>query len=214
GLAEPAAGDATAGSSVNVQQREHGRGHRPRAGQAGRGAEPNRGEAGPHRGRPEGIAGHINSLSSMFGGVKNWFRGDSAKKRQQPAQQYEPAGASLDKAMAVSSTAEARRVAAQEPAASFGAAATGAAGYQQQQQRQQPQTSYDRAFSENLGEMEHGMGRLKQLAMGLGGEIDRQNSQLERMSVKTDKTNAKMDEQNTQMNRILYGSKAPPAAKK
>uniref|UniRef100_A0A1I8FMI2 DHS-like NAD/FAD-binding domain-containing protein n=1 Tax=Macrostomum lignano TaxID=282301 RepID=A0A1I8FMI2_9PLAT len=95
------------GSSVNVQQREHGRGHRPRAGQAGRGAERTEEKLDHIEAVQKESQGHINSLSSMFGGVKNWFRGDSAaKKRQQPAQQYEPApGASLDKAMAVSSTA-------------------------------------------------------------------------------------------------------------
>uniref|UniRef100_A0A1I8IBJ8 t-SNARE coiled-coil homology domain-containing protein n=1 Tax=Macrostomum lignano TaxID=282301 RepID=A0A1I8IBJ8_9PLAT len=148
--------------------------------------------------------GHINSLSSMFGASRTGSAATRPRKRSSAAQQYEPPAPSLTRPWP---SAPRRGQESRCPA-------TGAAGYQQQQQRQQPQTSYDRAFSENLGEMEHGMGRLKQLAMGLGGEIDRQNSQLERMSVKTDKTNAKMDEQNTQMNRILYGSKAPPAAKK
>uniref|UniRef100_A0A1I8FIJ9 t-SNARE coiled-coil homology domain-containing protein n=1 Tax=Macrostomum lignano TaxID=282301 RepID=A0A1I8FIJ9_9PLAT len=111
--------------------------------------------------------GHINSLSSH---VRAASRTGSARRlgQESASSQRQPStsrrGRQPGQGHGVSSTAEARRVAAQ---------------------RQQPQTSYDRAFSENLGEMEHGMGRLKQLAMGLGGEIDRQNSQLERMSVKT-----------------------------
>uniref|UniRef100_A0A1I8F857 Uncharacterized protein n=1 Tax=Macrostomum lignano TaxID=282301 RepID=A0A1I8F857_9PLAT len=66
------------------QQREHGR----------RGARwLNRTEEklDQHRGRRRrNRRADINSLSSMFGGVKNWFRGDSAKKRQAATQQYEP----------------------------------------------------------------------------------------------------------------------------
>ena len=51
--------------------------------------------------------------------------------------------------------------------------------------------------------MGSGMARLKELASGLGDEIERQNEQLDRINIGVDKTDTLLDKQNTQMRKIL-----------
>ncbi len=54
------------------------------------------------------------------------------------------------------------------------------------------------------GLMCDGMSRLKGLALNLGDEIGRQNDQLDRVNVKTDRALPKIENQNKQMRKILY----------
>jgi synaptosomal-associated protein 29 len=51
--------------------------------------------------------------------------------------------------------------------------------------------------------MSLGMSRLKNLAMGLGDEIESQNDQLDRINTKVERADTKVRDQNRQMNRIL-----------
>lgn len=51
--------------------------------------------------------------------------------------------------------------------------------------------------------MSDGLGRLKNLAMGLGDEIEQQSESLDRVNPKVSRANDLLEHQNTQMNRIL-----------
>ena len=53
------------------------------------------------------------------------------------------------------------------------------------------------------GLMSDGLGRLKNLAMGLGDEIEQQSESLDRVNPKVSRANDLLEHQNTQMNRIL-----------
>ena len=53
------------------------------------------------------------------------------------------------------------------------------------------------------GLMSDGLGRLKNLAMGLGDEIEQQSESLDRLNPKVNRANDLLETQNTQMNRIL-----------
>jgi len=55
----------------------------------------------------------------------------------------------------------------------------------------------------NLDEIDSGVGRLKQLSLGLGNEIDSQNSLLDRINKQTDKNELTLKDQNKQMRQIL-----------
>lgn len=52
--------------------------------------------------------------------------------------------------------------------------------------------------------MSEGMAKLKNLAMDMGDEIGRQNDQLDRINVKTDRALPRLENQNKQMKKILY----------
>ena len=55
-----------------------------------------------------------------------------------------------------------------------------------------------------LGLISDGLSKLKGLAIGLGGEIERQNEQIEtKINPQMDKLNYNIDNQNTQMKKIL-----------
>ena len=52
--------------------------------------------------------------------------------------------------------------------------------------------------------MSDGISKLKGLALGLGGEIERQNEQIEtKINPQMDKLNYNLENQNTQMKKIL-----------
>jgi len=54
-----------------------------------------------------------------------------------------------------------------------------------------------------LAQMSDGVGRLKDLAVGLGGEISAQNDQLDRIAPKVERADTKIRDQNRQMRHIL-----------
>ena len=51
--------------------------------------------------------------------------------------------------------------------------------------------------------MSTGIGRLKMLALGLGDELERQNTQIERVTHKSEVVKPKIDDQNRQMKQLL-----------
>lgn len=61
----------------------------------------------------------------------------------------------------------------------------------------------NRQLDQNLEEMGSGVGRLKHLALGLGSEIDNQNSLLDRITGKAERAEDTLQHQNRQMKRIL-----------
>lgn len=64
-------------------------------------------------------------------------------------------------------------------------------------------SAFDKQLDDNLLEIGSGVGRLKELALGLGSEIDSQNKLLDRIGTKADRSQDTIANQNRQMKRIL-----------
>ena len=62
---------------------------------------------------------------------------------------------------------------------------------------------YEREIDANLDLLSRGLGRLKEDALILGGEIERQNEQLERIVIKTDLAHKTVEESDKKVRRIL-----------
>lgn len=58
-------------------------------------------------------------------------------------------------------------------------------------------------IEKNLNEIDSGVGRLKQLSLGLGNEIDLQNSLIDRITKETERAELNIKQQNSQMRLIL-----------
>ncbi|CAG2162170.1 unnamed protein product [Oppiella nova] len=61
----------------------------------------------------------------------------------------------------------------------------------------------DHKLDQNLSEIDLGLGRLKNLALGLGSEIEEQNQSLDRITGKAERAEDTLQHQNRQMKRIL-----------
>lgn len=68
---------------------------------------------------------------------------------------------------------------------------------------QQHSQEVNEQLDNNLAEMGLGISRLKQLALGLGNEIETQNKLLDTITTKSEKAQDVVNNQNRQMNRIL-----------
>jgi synaptosomal-associated protein 29 len=140
----------------------------------------------------------INSLSSVFGGVKNWF----AKKPNNPnpgansaVKGDEPPPQPSSKLSQVIST---RRDS--EPMPPSGQAIQGSVPNSNK-------SGYQVQYDQNLDQMSRGIQTLKTLGLGLKDELQTQNEGLERMGNKMDKVNTTMKGQDRQLNTLLYGKK-------
>lgn len=168
---------------------------------------------------------HINNIKSVFGGVKNWWQG---KKDTTQSQAERREASPLDKFVKKDNaeTGSSGGQAGGDSYESGGESGYGGrgvrdadldsrfmAGASSSQYRPsgsglqyvQPITrsAREEELDRNLGMMSDGMGRLKMLALGLGGEIEAQNEQLDRITPKVDRSNDLLENQNRQMGRIL-----------
>ncbi|XP_033748082.1 synaptosomal-associated protein 29-like [Pecten maximus] len=163
---------------------------------------------------------HLNSIKSVFGGLKNWWskkedtnsRPEAAETSSRLKEAMENQGAPLEAGAGRRKTdtsgfgdeeddLDGRFMAgSRKPVQSQ--------GYQQASRQQilQPVTGSSREdeTNDNLGMMSDGMSRLRDLALGLGDEISRQNDQIDHIAPKVDNVNVKIDDQNKQMRRILH----------
>ncbi|XP_031558216.1 synaptosomal-associated protein 29-like [Actinia tenebrosa] len=62
---------------------------------------------------------------------------------------------------------------------------------------------YERELNENLSHMSRGLGRLKEDALVLGQEVDRQNEQLPRITMKTDIADIKVTKARKEVQKLL-----------
>ena len=125
---------------------------------------------------------NLNSIKSVFGGIKNKFFSWS------PASTATPTPAKPAESNKVSASSSINNMKPSNSKAEFGKI-----------------TGSDREveLNKNLEEMSNGLSRLSELAKGLSNELDRQNPLIEDISRKTDKTHIRIDDQHSQMKRIL-----------
>ena len=125
---------------------------------------------------------NINQIKSIFGGLKNRFMRTSKEKNPLPSSSS-------------SSSLNSQRQSFQPQST------TSKADFV-------PITGSDREkdMFKNLEEMSVGLSHITSLARDMSAELDRQNSTIDRITVKTDRTNAKINAQNTQMKKIRWES--------
>ncbi|XP_071116015.1 synaptosomal-associated protein 29-like [Haliotis cracherodii] len=156
---------------------------------------------------------HLNNIKSVFGGIKNWWSG-SKDPNPLPPTKSEPKASPLktkvDTYRDSQDTYSSKGVDASgfyddnDIDSRFMAGARNTGGPRQQMVHRITNSAQEDAMDENLGLMSDGMARLKNLAMDMGDEIGRQNDQLDRINVKTDRALPRLENQNKQMKKILH----------
>lgn len=71
--------------------------------------------------------------------------------------------------------------------------------FEERTQQTKPAKDFNEKLDDHLKDMQSGIGRLKDLALSIGKEIDEQNEQLDVITNKADKTNTNLKVQNKQM---------------
>lgn len=164
---------------------------------------------------------HLTSMKSMFGGLKNYFSGSkstdtttaAAARSQLPASQSESGISSkpnqyrskLNDTIDIVSTAS--KNARPHPAFER----QGITFEDEEPKQRNPRSSspasrskqVDKVLDDNLTDLSLGLGRLKNLAIGLGSEIESQDEMLNRIMQKEERAEETMGWQNRQMKQIL-----------
>lgn len=146
---------------------------------------------------------HLNSMKSFFGGFKNYFSRNSDKTQTIRTNQTNCIPNNTIDRM------ESNLCAQNHPAFTQRGIHTNQFVLDDEQVDQiySQQSSRSRLFDEelelNLNEIDSGVGRLKQLSLSLGNEIDSQNSLLDRITKEAERAEGMVKHQNNQMRQIL-----------
>lgn len=159
---------------------------------------------------------HLNSIKSVFGGIKNWWTGEDKKKAEDdskpPPTRQSKLQDTIDEAPdSVRRGGDHPGLRIKTDTSGFGeedsefgrpARSQGAYGGHREQVRSGFK-DHDEQLDRNLEDMTQGMSRLKGLAVSLGDEIETQNEQVDRIMPKVERADIKVRDQNRQMGRIL-----------
>ncbi|KAA0714463.1 Synaptosomal-associated protein 29 [Triplophysa tibetana] len=153
---------------------------------------------------------HINSIKSVWGGLVNYFK---AKPEAKPPQEDQPVSyngsSSLQNALSESRKHEGKYQASHPnlrkmDTSGFGASASlenepsNQNGYPRNTQLRTAHQQLD----QNLDEMSLGLGRLKNLGLGLQSEIENQDVSLDRLLNKVDSMDGKISSTNQQLKNL------------
>lgn len=148
---------------------------------------------------------HLNNIKSVFGGVKNWWSG---RKPAKPTTPPEPKESKLRDTVQNSKNNFQERQ--NLDTSGFGSLEDDdldqqfMAGSRKQMIKPVTNSAREKEIDANLGLMSDGISKLKNLAIGLGDEIERQNVQIDtRIAPEMDKLNLNLDNQNKQMKKII-----------
>lgn len=137
---------------------------------------------------------HINSIKSVFGGFVNYFKAKppETKPEQNGASDYK-GGSRLREAVSVSKEQESKYEESHPNLRKLNNSdfpSSGTTSNSSAQPDRYPKNQYLRTYHEkvdnNLDEMSTGLGRLKNLALGLQSEIEEQDEILNRLAPKMD----------------------------
>ncbi|CAG2111532.1 unnamed protein product [Medioppia subpectinata] len=156
---------------------------------------------------------HLTSMKSIFGGFKNYFSKTNdtnatvGQKNQtngigsRPAVQSDSSLSNTIDSMRSEATANSAR---NHPFLTQRGIETEDNGESRHETSRSSRTNQiNQKLDENLSEIDLGIGRLKNLALGLGSEIEEQNSTLDRITGKAERAEDTLQHQNRQMKRIL-----------
>lgn len=139
---------------------------------------------------------HLNSIKSVFGGVKNWW---TSKKKPAESSVPEAKPSRLQETVEKHKAQDCRGFYEEDNDLDEDFMK----GARTQYIKPVTHSAREEQVNENLGQISDGLTALKGLALGLGNEIERQNTQLDRMGPKVDKANTLLEGQNKQMRNIL-----------
>lgn len=161
---------------------------------------------------------HLNIMKSFFGGIKSYFGGkDTPETTKASTNIYNNSPSNLTKLLDDGNMDQN----CSHPSAKLRGIST--LGFREEDDDQcsfsnsSPPTNYetdyrnysamvDQRLDSNLDELNLGLGRLKNLAVGLGDEIKEQNDTLDRLTGKVERADITLRNQNRQMNKILKNS--------
>lgn len=151
---------------------------------------------------------HLNNIKSVFGGVKNWWSGRKSNQPAKPTTPPEPRESKLRDTVQNSKNNFQERQ--NLDTSGFGSLEDDdldqqfMAGSRKQMIKPVTNSAREKEIDANLGLMSDGISKLKNLAIGLGDEIERQNVQIDtRIAPEMDKLNLNLDNQNKQMKKII-----------
>ncbi|XP_071946629.1 synaptosomal-associated protein 29-like [Antedon mediterranea] len=141
---------------------------------------------------------YVTSLKGIFSGMKNYFR-PAVKKDPEWEKQEERGPSKLQRAVdnSQASATSAPTYVDDHPALRLrDPEASNVYG-------RQSSSAVSKAVDENIDELGFGIARLKDLAIGLGDEMDQQNEVIERLDNKVIKVDSRIDKTNKDMKKIL-----------
>lgn len=150
---------------------------------------------------------HLTSMKSIFGGLKSYF-GRSTDVPNGTG----PSGGSMPKSTSLTNSLSSTRPSGYNSRLNdtienmnrqSNTRNNEADLAKERQQKKDKKSEFDRQLDENLGELDLGLGRLKNLAIGLGSEIEQQNELLENIMKKEGRAEETMSYQNRQMKQLL-----------
>ncbi|XP_063171351.1 synaptosomal-associated protein 29 [Candoia aspera] len=137
---------------------------------------------------------HINSIKSVFGGLVSYFKAkpQEVKPDQNGASQYQGSNR-LKEALSVSKEQESKYQESHpnlrkldNPEFSSSGTSSNSSSQPDHYPKNQHLRAYHQKIDSNLDDMSSGLGRLKNLALGLQSEIDEQDEILDRLTQKVD----------------------------
>ena len=152
---------------------------------------------------------HLTSMKSIFGGLKSYFSRstdvppntsasiDTMSKSTSMSNSIARDRPSYNSKLNETIDAVQRQSNSSRSGADSVPSATGSS------KKPSARSEFDRKLDENLGELDLGLGRLKNLAIGLGSEIEQQNELLEKIMTKEERAEETMNYQNRQMKQLL-----------
>ncbi|XP_038074361.1 synaptosomal-associated protein 29-like [Patiria miniata] len=158
---------------------------------------------------------HVTSLRSVFGGVVNYF---SKKPEREKPEEQERAPSKLRTMVGDGPGAKKEEqdcmdhpaMRLRDPNAGRYNSRYDTSGFEETPSSSMRGTGYnssrqqfEQKLDSNLDEMSSGLGRLKNLGLGLGDEIERQNDDIDRITGKTDKLDTRIEGVNTDIKKIL-----------
>lgn len=141
---------------------------------------------------------HITSMKSIFGTVGNYFkRAPKQSASRQPAENPKQGLHNM-------TTSHAFEPSSSKPQQYGASSSSGYSAYEgKQTQSFVSNDPYERQLNENLDLMTKGLGRLKEDALILGNELDRQNAQLPRITAKAESADVKVEKAQKDIRKIL-----------
>jgi len=156
---------------------------------------------------------HLTSMKSIFGGVKNYFSKTTDNNQLNNSRLSTSASESKLQSTVETIRTTSENVNSQMNHPALRRKEVETSGFEEGSASNGPiQTSTSQDFrsrdidvllDQNLDEMGQGLGRLKELARGLGDEIESQNSLLDNLATKSERAQDTIANQNRQMKRIL-----------
>jgi synaptosomal-associated protein 29 len=141
---------------------------------------------------------HIQSIKSVFGSIKNYFAGGKPDDRPRST------SSETDKPTVTKSRSELSQILENHgDGGNFSSDPTDHPTMRFRSESIPTSRDVDKILDQNLEEMGSAISRLKNLGLGLQGELDSQSDLLDRVANKTDNAVFNMDKQNKEMNRIL-----------